>query len=67
MKQHIGDHRGQHTMQNTKQFELLKAQLHKLTPQQLMDLRGEINTQLDDQVSVSITDEEALFINKLFN
>ncbi|WP_260261897.1 hypothetical protein [Vibrio intestinalis] len=54
-------------MQNTKQFELLKAQLHKLTPQQLMDLRGEINTQLDDQVSVSITDEEALFINKLFN
>lgn len=54
-------------MRNPKHFELLRAQINKLSPQQLMVLRGEINTQLDDYNSVSITDEEALFINKLFN
>ncbi|MDA0148379.1 hypothetical protein [Vibrio sp. LaRot3] len=67
MKLPISDQTGQHRMRNPKHFELLRAQINKLSPQQLMVLRGEINTQLDDYNSVSITDEEALFINKLFN
>lgn len=49
------------------QFEIMKAQLKSLTPQQLRTLRGEINSELDSNDETVITDEELSLISSLFS
>lgn len=51
---------------DSKRLELLKASLHQLTPSQLRELRGVINTKLDDSARFKVTDEEQRLINSLF-
>ncbi|ROV58635.1 hypothetical protein EGH82_17570 [Vibrio ponticus] len=47
-------------------LDMLKAQLHKLTPHQLAELRGAIDAKLDYQPKVVISDEEHAFLRNLF-
>lgn len=54
------------THHNVDSLDRLKSQLHHLSPTQLRELRGAINSQLDDQPRVRITDEEQRLINSLF-
>ncbi|EGA67029.1 hypothetical protein L1D54_10465 [Vibrio brasiliensis] len=49
------------------QFEIMKAQLKSLTPQQLRTLRGEINSELDSNDETVVTDEELSLISSLFS
>lgn len=49
------------------QFELMRAQLKSLTPQQLRMLRGEINSELDSSDETRVTDEELSLISSLFS
>lgn len=49
------------------QFELMKAQLKSLSPQQLRTLKGEINSELDTTDNHLISDEEARLISSLFS
>ncbi|WP_171760524.1 hypothetical protein [Vibrio sp. RE86] len=51
----------------TQQFELMKSQLKKLSPQQLRTLRGEINSELDSTETNVVTDEEMQLIASLFS
>ncbi|OLQ84854.1 hypothetical protein BIY21_04830 [Vibrio ponticus] len=47
-------------------LDMLKAQLHKLTPHQLAELRGAIDAKLDYQPKAVISDEEHAFLRNLF-
>ncbi|WP_394126162.1 hypothetical protein [Vibrio hepatarius] len=48
------------------QFELMKKQLKKLSAQQLRVLKCEINSELDADKKIAITDEELKLISSLF-
>lgn len=47
-------------------LDVLKAQLHKLSPHQLTELRGAIDAKLDYQPTAVISDEERAFLRSLF-
>ncbi len=49
------------------QFEMMKEQLKRLTPQQLRALKGEIISELDTPEEALISDEEAQLISSLFS
>lgn len=48
------------------QFELMKQQIKQLSTHQLQTLKCEINSKLDSNNKVSITDEELKLISSLF-
>lgn len=51
----------------TQQFEVMRAQLKTLSPQQLRLLRGEINTKLEVDQKPVVNDEELKLISSLFS
>ncbi|EGU47786.1 hypothetical protein VII00023_20372 [Vibrio ichthyoenteri ATCC 700023] len=57
---------GRTTSHNSKHLELLKSSVHQLSPSQLRELRGVINSKLNDVNQVRITEEEQRLINSLF-
>ncbi|WP_167469854.1 hypothetical protein [Vibrio aquaticus] len=48
------------------QFEAMRAQIKKLTPQQLRMLKGAINNELEGENQSLVTNEELQLISSLF-
>ncbi|NIY81955.1 hypothetical protein [Vibrio hepatarius] len=52
---------------NQLSFDMVREQVKALTPQQLRQLRGDIDNKLERENNVVITDEEAQLISSLFS
>ena len=48
-------------------FDMVREQVKALSPQQLRQLRGDIDNKLERENNVVITDEEAQLISSLFS
>ncbi len=52
---------------NQLSFDMVREQVKALSPQQLRQLRGDIDNKLERENNVVITDEEAQLISSLFS